>query len=381
MILSADKFGFYKAGNLKTYSKLESIEWQARTGYFPEWNFNKELFDRQNWHLEPSVDLWELYKARSRQIREKYDYCVILYSGGSDSGNLLKAWTQAGCRVDEIACFINYDASRDRQDVVNAEPTNVVYPTIKTMLDSGMDFVFREIDMSQDTVDYVKEMNVDYFYSANHSFSPNNIAKSRWRRRIPEYQNLINQGKSVCFIWGSEKPQLGIDNQGWYFQFLDIFDNCVSPDVQRQSANGWNDELFYWTPDMPEIVIKQAHVVKRFCDTCHDRQFYQNKKSPYGYNKTLNMYVSMDAIKQIIYPFWDTNTFVFGKSKPIRKGMGYLAFSERDKWFFDSNLEEAAKYESHMWSFIEQLKNPYFNWFDTSNNSVIKASMQKHYFA
>lgn len=381
MISSADKFGFYQAGSLKTYSKLEAIEWQSRTGHFPEWNFNKEIFSRQNWYVEPSIDLWELYKARARQIREKYDYCILFYSGGSDSGNMLKAWTQAGCKIDEIACFVDYEAVGDKNDIVNAEPNKVVYPTVKKMLDSGMDFVFREIDYSQDILDYVKEMNVDYFYNINHSFSPNNGVKCRFRQSVPAYRDIINQGKRLCFIWGMEKPQIGLDDCGWYFQFLDTIDNCVDPCTQRNYDQGWFDELFYWAPDMPEIVIKQSHIVKRFCETCHDTQFYQNKKSPYGYNKTLNMYITMDAIKQIIYPFWDVNTFTSGKSKPIREGMGYLAFSERDQWFFDSNIDEAAKYESHMWSFIKQLKNPYYNWFDVSGNSVITASTQRHYFA
>ena len=382
MILNADKFGYYTVGELKTYSKLEAIEWQSRTGNFPEWNFNKEIFHTASWRVEPPIDLWDLYKKRARQIRDQYDYCVIFYSGGSDSSNLLKAWTQADCKIDEIACFVDYEVTGDRTDVVNSEPNNVVFPTIKAMQNSGMDFIFREIDMSADTINYVEEVNTDYFYCANHSFSPNNIVKGRWRRTIQDYQNLINQGKTVCFIWGSEKPQLGVDNNGWYFQFLDIFDNCVSPEVQRQYTNGWYDELFYWSPDMPEIVIKQSHVIKRFCETCNDTSFYQSGHTPYGYNKNLNMYVTMDAVKSILYPFWDNKTFVHGKSKPIREGMGYLAFSERDAWFFNSNLEQAHRYEKHLWSFIDKLKkNPHFDWFDTSSKSVIKASAQRHYFA
>ena len=49
---------------------------------------------------------------------------------------------------------------------------------------------------------------------------------------------------------------------GWYFAFNDILDNCVNPFVQQRYNDGWYDELFYWSPDYPEIVIKQAHTVK-----------------------------------------------------------------------------------------------------------------------
>ena len=54
MILSPAKFGYYTVGDLKTYSKIEAIEWQERFGKFPVWNFNKEIFDNCNWHIEPS---------------------------------------------------------------------------------------------------------------------------------------------------------------------------------------------------------------------------------------------------------------------------------------------------------------------------------------
>ena len=108
MLLHPDKFGFYQVGDRKTYSKFEAIEWQNTTGIFPEWNFNKVIYDNLDWQTEPSVDLWTLYKARARQIRETYDYVVLWYSGGSDSHNFLLAWLDAGLKIDEIAATWNY---------------------------------------------------------------------------------------------------------------------------------------------------------------------------------------------------------------------------------------------------------------------------------
>ncbi len=63
MILNADKYGYYKVGDLKTYSKLEAIEWQARTGDFPEWNFNKEIFDTVDWKTDNNSNSSSLYKG------------------------------------------------------------------------------------------------------------------------------------------------------------------------------------------------------------------------------------------------------------------------------------------------------------------------------
>ena len=133
-----DKFGYYTVGDLKTYSKLEAVEWQQRFGHFPEWNFNKVVFDACDWQQEPAIDLWELYKARARQIRDSYDHVVIFYSGGSDSHNLLSAWIDAGLKIDEILTYWNYEGSGSRDDLQNSEPDRVVFPHIKQLQDRGI---------------------------------------------------------------------------------------------------------------------------------------------------------------------------------------------------------------------------------------------------
>ena len=60
-----DKFGYYKIGNKKTYSKLEAIELHDRTGVHPEWEFNSAEFSCYDWSKEPSESLGELYKNRA----------------------------------------------------------------------------------------------------------------------------------------------------------------------------------------------------------------------------------------------------------------------------------------------------------------------------
>ena len=95
--LSPDKFGYYKVGDFKTYSKIEAIEISNKLKTPSQWYFNENVYSKINWLEEPSVDLWELYKQRARQIRENYDYVVLWYSGGSDSHNMLNAWIDSYC--------------------------------------------------------------------------------------------------------------------------------------------------------------------------------------------------------------------------------------------------------------------------------------------
>jgi hypothetical protein len=326
------KHGYYEVNGYRTFSKLEAIEIQNKTGHWPNWRFNDEVFSQQNWLQEPQLDLYELYKSRARQIRETYDYVVLFYSGGSDSVNILTAWIDADLKIDEIATVWNLEGSKDRADYMNAEVDRVVLPGIKRLQDRGIEFKFRLIDITEHTEYFIKTVGEDYNYYVNNHYSPNNIIKSQFRERIKDYSELIDQGKSVCFVWGSEKPQIFPDGDKHYLQFFDIMDNCVTPYAQQRVAQGWYDELFYWTPDLPEMIVKQAHTLLKFAETCDMQEFYQSKPNRYGYNRRLKQYITSNAAKIILYPKWDPTTFNNGKPTNV-------VFSERDSWFWNGNSD------------------------------------------
>lgn len=368
--LHPDKFGFYTLGKYTTYSKLEAIELHNRLNIFPEWNFNDHVFENVDWFTEPTDDLFEMYKKRCRQIREAYDYCVIFYSGGSDSDNILRAWLESGCKIDEIATIKTLGNNQIVSDYTYdwaLEIDNVVEPVIQQLKKQGVDFNYRVIDSVNHTVDFIERTNVDLFYYANNSFSPNNTMKSVFRETIKDYKDIINKGKKLCFIWGSEKPRISYrsEKQSWYVEFLDIFDNCVGPYIQNKYHQGWYDELFYWTPDYPEMIVKQVHSMKNFIEHMQSKEFYQINKSPYGYNKKLKMFLTHEACKIAIYPKWDPRTFVARKPYfgGVRPGYGYLSYSERDKWFFQSNQDLREKYEKHFLHILNGIKkHSHYNW-------------------
>lgn len=365
-----DKFGFYQLADRRTFSKIEALEWQQKTKQFPEWNFNDSVFGHYNWAQEPVTDLWDLYRQRAQQIRSSYDYCVIFYSGGSDSHNLLNAWIDADCKIDEIATFHYYQGSNDKYSYMNAEVTRVAVPYIEE-LSKQQKFKYRLIDLSEDVVDLVRHHSTDYKYLITHYLSPNNHAKVLWREKIQDYRNLISQGKSVCFIWGSEKPFMGYDGRH-YVQFFDAIDNCSGPTAQNNFINGYYDELFYWTPDMPDIVCKQAHTIKKFCQTIHDPQFYQKTYTRFGVNPVLNQYVSADTIKQILYPTWDPGTFCDGKPRSI-------VWSDRDHWFFTGNIPEASVYKSITKDLFQNI-DPYWLNDPADFSKGLKAHVSRRYY-
>jgi hypothetical protein len=84
--------GYYSCGTQLFASKIEACIHGTKTKIPVKWHFNDETFDNYPWHIEPSESLDDLYDRRAREIREKYDYIVLAFSGGSDSNNILEAF-------------------------------------------------------------------------------------------------------------------------------------------------------------------------------------------------------------------------------------------------------------------------------------------------
>jgi hypothetical protein len=176
------------------------------------------------------------------------------------------------------------------------------------------------------------DIKFDWIYFMNTYFSPNNYVRSHLRRLIPAYRSLIDSGKSVCFIWGAEKPRLHqIDNR-YCVRFQDLVDNVVSPWQQQHSQPGEYDELFYWSPDFVPGLIKQSHTIMRYLKTAAiDPVDFSTQNQKYNYGSAVRdgvqYYLTADGINQLLYPSWDIATVSVGKPRsPV--------WSNRDDWFF-----------------------------------------------
>lgn len=325
--MSQDQFGYYKVGQFKTYSKLEAIELHGKTGQHPEWKFNELEFSLYNWKVEPSQSLEELYRNRAQQIRDKYDYLVLFFSGGSDSTNILDTFINNNIKLDECATFWAYKGDGSLDSHFSTEPSKVAVPRMQ----QHPDIKHRLIDLT-DITNQVLEQEANWLYFMNTYFSPNNYVRSHLRRIIPEYRQMIDAGKRVCFIWGAEKPRLHVVNGKYSVRFQDLVDNTVSPFIQQFARPGEFDELFYWSPDFVDGIAKQAHTVKRYLQTGPIDGFYFTdvpRKYNYGYTvrdgKTWHL--TANGINTLLYPKWDTNTLSVGKPRST-------IYSDRDDWFF-----------------------------------------------
>jgi len=344
--MTPDKLGCYRVGDLKFYSKLEAIEEMQRTGIHLHWDFNEAAFSSYDWTTEPEESLEELYLARAQQIRDNYDYVILMYSGGSDSTQILHTFLKNNIKIDEVASFVNYDLTRDKDNYLNAEIFNVALPTVEQFKEQYPWINYRHIDLTKLTIDFFSDPKnkFDWIYSMNFNLNPNGTSRQGLGLKVKEWREVIESGKKMAIVWGCDKPRIVHENNKFSFRFIDITDASASV-ASMAGQMPYTDELFYWSPDMAKIPIKQAHILKRYLsvDNLDNLRFVSTTRDEidlaYKVVNGKKYWISVHGVNHLIYPDWDITTFTRGKTPS-------LIFSERDDWFF--KMQDALTFK-HNW--------------------------------
>jgi hypothetical protein len=352
-------------GNLDVFSKVEALELSARINQPISWHYNDEIFDQYDWTQEPEQGLSDLYQERARQIRAQYDHVILFYSGGADSHNMLESFLHAGVDIDEIVSFHSFGADGDRTSMFNREIFETAVPFVKKQknnnrLKSSVPHTL--IDMSEIISKFYADINwLDFPYMFNSTVSINNVARAYLRKYVTEWANLIDQGKKLVLVWGHDKPRILHEDNRFYLNFMDMFDNCISTWTQQNQPAGWFDEMFYSTPDLPELIIKQAHVTKNFLNNCPDTHSYLTtnvsglghvvKHKPDG--SWQSHWLTQDAQSLLIYPWFDPFLYYDKKASDV-------IFSPRDTWFWKDTVL-SSRYHTTVQGLISKFGDLWLN--------------------
>lgn len=322
--LNSDRLGCYYIDNQKYFSRLETARIHHDTGKFPTWWFHDDAFSSVDWTVEPSQSLEQLYRQRAEQLRDNYDYLILCFSGGADSQNVLDTFLTNGIFLDEIMIYHNLSKEQgysfDQLNDMNAEVVKTAIPVAQEFVKASPKTQLRSIDFSDLQYQYfLSEQNIEKFiWSVNSLLSPNTgILAHKWTLSS-DYIDLISQGKRVCFITGHEKPRVEFDDSRYSVKFYNLLDSVSF--VGSSAPN----EPFYWTPDFPKLIVKQAHVLKHHVES---------ESIPHSSLK--NCSSRQNSVFNVLYPAWDHKTFQRPKGRP--------AYSSRDRWFFSLPDSDPAK--------------------------------------
>jgi hypothetical protein len=256
------KYGYYRVGSeIYTHKLSALIEASKNNNQVPRWEFHDHVYSKLNWQEDSKFTLDELYQQRARQLREKYDYLVLSFSGGSDSWTVLQAFIDSGTHLDEIFVRWPIEATHGKYSVntKSIHASNILSEwelTIRPMLDQYQKIIPRtKITIHDWSNELLTRELVDSDWNmAQDHLNPGSFLK--FQAIGASEMAAIEAGKKTAIIFGVDKPMLHYTDKKVYCYFFD------------KSANGHAyskfdrvSELFYWSPDMPEIVHGQAREI------------------------------------------------------------------------------------------------------------------------
>jgi hypothetical protein len=346
------KLGFYRVGEETISLKPQALIRATETGHYPTWHFNNKIYASLNWTEEPEVDIRELYRIRAQQLRDKYDWIRVEASGGGDSTTAIYSFLLNDIHLDEVV--FRYPKGLDKGltgDAQNYHAENTLserefaaepllrwirtnYPKVKVTVQDYAENLF--------TGDYLNK-DESWVFNTREYFQPaHGIKHNNFNTR--EHRLLADSGKKICALYGVDKPKISLLDGSWYASFIDLQANHGAPIVEDYT--NITTELFYWSPDLPELSVKQAHLVKNWFDIPHNINLRHLVRWPNHGIAQRSAYEQI--IKPIIYPDYDPETWQ--TTKPTNN-----FYNEMDHWFH-ANLKGTSLYNT--WEAgIEFLKN------------------------
>lgn len=351
------KLGFYAVGDQRHYIKPQALIAATKTGHFPEWRFNTDVFNHYSWHIEPEVSLRELYRLRAQQLRDSYDYIRLEVSGGGDSSTAAYSFILNGIHLDEVV--FRYPKTGEKNvtdDPFNTKPENTLsewryaaQPLLKWIADHSPRTKITVHDYSEDMLR--SSHDESWIFRTKDYFQPGHAFKHTVDA-VDSHKQTLDQGLKVCMLWGVDKPKVCIKDSKWYLYFMDVQANNANPEV-GQWTNVTN-EYFYWTPDFPELLCKQAHTIRKWFDLPSNKYLQHLARWP---NYSFAQRTTFEHIvKPLLYPDYDPATFQ--TSKPTNS-----FYNEMDHWFY-TNFQQTRAYQ--IWRagldyLVKNIDPKYFN--------------------
>jgi hypothetical protein len=352
-----DKLGFYQIGEQKFHNKVMALIEGTKTNQFPEWNFNKTLFDQYNWMVEPDVTIRELYRIRAQQLRDKYDYIRLEVSGGADSSTVAYSFINNKIHLDEVV--FRYPKTGEKNvsdDPFNTKPENTL-SEFKYAAKSLLDWIAvhsprTKITMHDYSIDMLNSKHDEsWVYTTKDYFQPGHPFKFTVDA-LDDHKRTLDRGQQICILYGIDKPKICIKAKKWYLYFMDIQANSANPVIGNYT--NITNEYFYWTPDLPELICKQAHVIKNWFNLSTNQYLQHLVRWP---NYSFAQRTTFEhIIKSLIYPDYDPTTFQ--TSKPTTS-----FYNEMDYWFY-TNFQETHAYrvwQAGLQYLIAHIDTKYFN--------------------
>ena len=226
----------------RTSSQFDAWRAASKLGIMPHFYFYETEYDALDWTKEPTETWDEICYERCATLRQKYKKLSLFYSAGRDSHHIIKCFYHFGIPLDEIV-LLNLKTNHMRQD----ELIRLIYPHVHNFLRKYPNTKVTTVDVGPEEFDnYFQDDWLEKPASAlvHGYFQPTNF--SFYVKQIM-HADEPNHG----IILGVDKPRIVLEDGKYYSTIIDKTMETFITDIP-------NIELFYYSPDMPKVHLKQS---------------------------------------------------------------------------------------------------------------------------
>lgn len=371
--------GYWEVDNHYFFSKAECLRYASSIkNYNVSFHYHDEFYNSLQWHTEPSESLDELYKRRAQQIRDKYDYIILSFSGGSDSYNVLDVFLKNGIHIDCVATSYPIQAIEKLKPYFNPkdrsagnvifEYTEVAHPKLLEVAKLSPKTEIAVLDHTNTAIDMLTSGKLHLMPVGGIGAAPGLAGHYLIGQKVREYSE---KGKAV-YLTGVDKPKIGYNPRskrfGTYFEDISL----VLGNWTKDAFNGYNPyvEHFYYTMDMPEVWQKQLHILKRVLEPlmnkdANERPEILNRLTKLSPNNNYMFYAHDMFFKKLLYKDWSESFFQAGKPS------GFF-FQEHSNWYLNSELTSKREKDYHYGQVMEFLHgiDPKFIRYDSNGRPL-----------
>jgi len=340
-LYTTNQIGYYLVNGKYFINKYEALLYATKYDSTPTFHWFDSAFNNFDNSLLGKIPLDSLYKERAQQLRDKYDYLILNYSGGCDSWNILKIFLDNNIKLDQVMVCWPFSAvdkgiytpnNKDKR-VTNfmSEWDFATKPDLEWLTKEHPEIKIELIDWAEPFKQQSSIIHDGVFDNLNHFHNLADITRSTMFSKTEE--KLINEGKTVATIWGLDKPMICLDGNDVVMRFNDSVTTVAHP----APCNPRGTEYFYWTPDMPIIAFEMAYQTANWfkARAGHMKFMFKSDDNLVSMNKPkflAKQQINQIAARDSCYTTWlDKNKFQVNKPQSaIRDDKDYWLYSHTE---------------------------------------------------
>lgn len=356
-----DDYAWYEVGEQRYYNKIEALLAQQSTNQPIKWNVTDSDYAQHKWDVEPLESLDELYAQRAQHIRNRYDYLVLHFSGGSDSANILETFIRNKIHLDEVIIRGSISQSSEKSGVLTAtdiyaECKSQAFPLAKWVKENHMPHLRITVVDTVDMINAYYKNNANWVELGVTGFTPSGHMKNNFDTLAPHYAQLAEQGKKIAHVVGIDKPRIFRHKNYFYTRYADSYlGEYWASTGHKITPYPQYFELFYWGKNAIKLQIKQLHLLKQHIKkySIPDHVFNHSLTRPYEnfiasiiYNRTLPLLAESGKKKSnsIITSrdHWFSKDTHRDSYVNWHKGADYIKTLIKPRWFDNNGFWEGG---------------------------------------